>query len=363
MSQTKPTTLPEWDTNGTVNNEEPSAAVKADGIVFGSPSKSSYHNWFMKLVYEWLEFVNRFFATPDANTLTISDGTTVRATVNSSGVTIPNLSTTSFSATTVTGTTVQAGTLDDTGGGTVAVATDLLPTDDTFDLGGPSNRFAEVHADEAFATAVVLSGQIAPSAQLHQVNKANTPIAFCRVNCLNGLWTIDSSAPSYNIAAVDTIFYEVIDGDASDILALVGCRIELDERAAGDDYAVVVTPMRKATNATQMVQMLGTPTTAGHTASDSELPKSVSFKVATPSAAAYALSYSYASATDEPTISPGDIIVSPNVALAGSNLVKPATATFADLTAYNARGNNSFDETGAFTISGHYEFTIVVYGD
>lgn len=54
---TKPVTLPAWNTGGT-NNTVPSAGEKILGWTVGQAPPSSYFNWWQKLVYEWIAYLD-----------------------------------------------------------------------------------------------------------------------------------------------------------------------------------------------------------------------------------------------------------------------------------------------------------------
>lgn len=54
---TEPTSLPEWDTNGTANTAEPTADFKDDGWPASSEVVSSYFNYWMALVYAWVNWL------------------------------------------------------------------------------------------------------------------------------------------------------------------------------------------------------------------------------------------------------------------------------------------------------------------
>lgn len=54
---TEPTSLPEWDTNGTANTAEPTSDFKDDGWPADSEAISSYFNYWMALVYAWVAWL------------------------------------------------------------------------------------------------------------------------------------------------------------------------------------------------------------------------------------------------------------------------------------------------------------------
>jgi hypothetical protein len=61
----KPTgNLPDWDTNGT-NSTEPPAGKKSDGWAVDEPAASSYFNWWMNKLSQWMTFFNEL--TPGSN--------------------------------------------------------------------------------------------------------------------------------------------------------------------------------------------------------------------------------------------------------------------------------------------------------
>jgi hypothetical protein len=54
---TKPSTTPAWATDVT-NNDEPSAGQKATGWTPGQTGVSDYDNWWKKLAYDWIEYLD-----------------------------------------------------------------------------------------------------------------------------------------------------------------------------------------------------------------------------------------------------------------------------------------------------------------
>jgi hypothetical protein len=54
---TEPTSLPEWDSNGTANTAEPTSDFKANGWPEDSEVISSYFNYWMSLVYAWVAWL------------------------------------------------------------------------------------------------------------------------------------------------------------------------------------------------------------------------------------------------------------------------------------------------------------------
>ena len=70
---TKPTTLPQWATTGTVT--EPSAGKKALGWIAEKPP-FAYMNWLLNLIYQWCAYVNDgIFTSGSGNAVTgISSG-------------------------------------------------------------------------------------------------------------------------------------------------------------------------------------------------------------------------------------------------------------------------------------------------
>jgi hypothetical protein len=369
MSTTKPTTLPEWDTNGTQNNEEPSSAVKSDGIVFGSPSKSSYHNWWMKLVYEWLDFINRFFATPDANTLTISDGTTVRATVDSSGVTIPDLNTTTLDAPTIT-----TDALSDSGAGSIDLTTDVLPTDNSYDLGGSSNRFSEVHAMSAmsrqyYVTSAQATANSPGTYGVWQISRHTTPVAFGRVECdADGNWSLDTLAPYYNVvdADIENVFWEVLPPSVGSAQkAMVACRIRLTEHTTSRRYQIFCSQATRGSDQAGLRHALGVDD-ANLSPADDESLFHITHRTIN-IGANFTANYESTTVTDEPSFENGDLLVVPCLTKAdvpgSAEMITVPKITFADATAYNARADNRFDTSGEWADPARTaSFSFIVYG-
>lgn len=54
---TKPTNLAAWNTGG-ANNTEPSAGEKITGWTVGQAPPSSYFNWWQRLVWQWLVYLD-----------------------------------------------------------------------------------------------------------------------------------------------------------------------------------------------------------------------------------------------------------------------------------------------------------------
>lgn len=86
----KPTDLPQWGTAQT-NDTEP-VTQKASGWASNGDLISSFDNWFKRLSYQWLEWVSGVFGTPDADSLTISNGSSQTATLDSAGLDVDGLS-------------------------------------------------------------------------------------------------------------------------------------------------------------------------------------------------------------------------------------------------------------------------------
>lgn len=53
----KPTTLPEWASDGT-NNTEPTSTQKDTGWTPGQDGVSDYDNWYKELVYRWVQYLS-----------------------------------------------------------------------------------------------------------------------------------------------------------------------------------------------------------------------------------------------------------------------------------------------------------------
>jgi hypothetical protein len=58
----KPSSLPAWNTGG-ANSTEPSGAKKILGWIVDEAPPSSYFNWWQKLVYDWMVWLNAFEST------------------------------------------------------------------------------------------------------------------------------------------------------------------------------------------------------------------------------------------------------------------------------------------------------------
>jgi hypothetical protein len=58
MPVSKPTTLPEWATSGSADITEPLLAEKQTGWIGGEAPPAQFFNWWMKLVYQWMTYVN-----------------------------------------------------------------------------------------------------------------------------------------------------------------------------------------------------------------------------------------------------------------------------------------------------------------
>lgn len=56
-----PASLPTWNTSG-LNRTEPSAGIKASGWLVNDPINSSYFNWWMWLVYQWVLYLQGLYA-------------------------------------------------------------------------------------------------------------------------------------------------------------------------------------------------------------------------------------------------------------------------------------------------------------
>ena len=78
----KPTELPEWNTNET-NLVEPDASYKSDGWTIGEAADSSFFNWYMNRAYQWLAWLDA--GEWEAVNLDLSGALTVDGDVTSGG--------------------------------------------------------------------------------------------------------------------------------------------------------------------------------------------------------------------------------------------------------------------------------------
>lgn len=89
----KPTSLPEWATDET-NNDEPSAGQKATGWTPGQDGVSDWDNWYKKLVFDWTAYLNDGALEGDHSidlNLTVGGTTTTGVLVTQFGGTVPQV--------------------------------------------------------------------------------------------------------------------------------------------------------------------------------------------------------------------------------------------------------------------------------
>lgn len=112
---TKPTNTAAWNNDGT-NNVEPSSGQKDTGWTLGQKPPSSYFNWWMKLVHDWMQYLSDGALSGDHSiagnlSVTGTSGVTGNATV---GGTLG-----------VTGITTATGRINANGGITASGTVDL----------------------------------------------------------------------------------------------------------------------------------------------------------------------------------------------------------------------------------------------
>ena len=267
MTTTKPTQLPEWATDESLV-VDPEPSKKVTGWVVGEKPPAQSFNWHQNLTYKWLDWIDRQFdmetagdmvlktdirpGTDDTIALgtasyrfediyaTAMDATTLTAgTVNATTV-----NTTDLDATSMTLTSLDVDELTDNGAGSITLTSDVLPTDSTYDLGGPSNAFAEVHGDVVRAGRVEIQNT-ATSAVSHAWEQTrNNTVVACGFMNLNATYQyeLNLNYPNFNVDQVNSgnFFYTGTD-NLSTVSANGACRIRLTTAATNKNYNVVVT--------------------------------------------------------------------------------------------------------------------------
>ena len=71
----KPTTLPQWATDGGATLE-PAAGVKASGFVVGTRPPARWMNWILNTTYQWMQYLDAPVGTGSGAGISATGGST-----------------------------------------------------------------------------------------------------------------------------------------------------------------------------------------------------------------------------------------------------------------------------------------------